>query len=98
MELSAARNLLISIGQQSALERVAAFLVALDRRTGEAESNGSVIRLPMRRSDIADFLGLTIETVSRTLTKLRVMQVIEIVNGTEVHLRSRARLEQLAGC
>jgi CRP/FNR family transcriptional regulator len=98
LELSAARNLLISIGQQSALERVAAFLVALDRKTGVADGSGSMIRLPMRRSDIADFLGLTIETVSRTLTKLRVMQVIEIVNGTEVHLRARARLEQLAGC
>ena len=98
LELSAARNLLISIGQQSALERVAAFLVALDRKTGVADGSGSMIRLPMRRSDIADFLGLTIETVSRTLTKLRVMQMIEIVNGTEVHLRARTRLEQLAGC
>lgn len=98
LELSAARNLLISIGQQSAIERVAAFLVTLDRRSGEAEGDTSVIRLPMRRSDIADFLGLTIETVSRTLTKLRVMRVIEIVNGTEVHICARARLEQLAGC
>lgn len=93
LELSAARNLLISIGQQSALERVASFLVALATKRGEPDGKGTVIHLPMRRCDIADFLGLTIETVSRTLTKLRVMRVIEIVNGTEVHLCDRGRLE-----
>jgi CRP/FNR family transcriptional regulator len=97
LELSAARNLLISIGQHSALERVASFLLTLLRRAAPAEGDGGTIHLPMRRADIADFLGLTIETVSRTLTKLRTMGVIEIANGTEVNVCSRARLERIAG-
>lgn len=97
-ELSTARNLLISIGQHSALERVASFLAMLVKRTANDERQGEVvINLPMRRSDIADFLGLTIETVSRTLTKLRTMHVIEIVHGTEIHVPDAARLESLAG-
>ena len=51
----------------------------------------------MRRSDIADLLGLTIETVSRTLTKLRSMGVIEVEQGgTRVTLRNLARLSDLA--
>jgi CRP/FNR family transcriptional regulator len=50
----------------------------------------------MRRSDIGDLLGLTIETVSRTLTKLRSMGVIEIVNSTEIHVLDEDKLERLA--
>ena len=51
----------------------------------------------MRRSDIADLLGLTIETVSRTLTKLRTMGVIDVEQGgTRVNLRDFARLTELA--
>jgi len=51
----------------------------------------------MRRSDIADLLGLTIETVSRTLTKLRTMGIIDIEQGgTRVHLCDLPRLTELA--
>ncbi|KWT65249.1 transcriptional regulator, Crp/Fnr family [Hyphomicrobium sulfonivorans] len=94
-ELAATRSLLITVGQRSAIERVCAFLVALHRRTAEAES--ATVDLAMRRSDIADLLGLTIETVSRTLTKLRTMGVIEIAQGgTRVQLCDLARLTDLA--
>lgn len=93
-ELAATRNLLVTVGQRSALERIANFLLMLHRRAGE--SAGSIVTLPMRRSDIADLLGLTIETVSRTLTKLRTMGVINVVHGTTVHLRNLKRLEELA--
>jgi CRP/FNR family transcriptional regulator len=97
LELAAARSLLVSIGQHSALERVAGFLLALHQRTAEREGDGAAIELAMRRSDIADFLGLTIETVSRMLTKLRTMRIIDIVHGTTVHIRAPAQLEQLSG-
>ncbi|MFA5949683.1 MAG: helix-turn-helix domain-containing protein [Hyphomicrobium sp.] len=99
LELSTTRSLLISIGQHSALERVSSFLTTLRTRIVESPAidGDIVIHLPMRRSDIADFLGLTIETVSRTFTKLRMMRVIEIMHGTEVHVLDVARLEQLAG-
>jgi CRP/FNR family transcriptional regulator len=94
-DLVAARSLLVTVGQRSAVERVAAFLLALHRRAGEGDSD--VIKLAMRRSDIADLLGLTIETVSRTLTKLREMDVIEAEQGgTTVTLRNLARLRDLA--
>ncbi|MBN8913831.1 MAG: helix-turn-helix domain-containing protein, partial [Rhizobiales bacterium] len=77
-DLLAARSLLVTVGQRSAVERMAAFLLALHRRGSDASD---VIKLAMRRSDIADLLGLTIETVSRTLTKLREMGVIEVEQG-----------------
>lgn len=94
-ELAATRSLLVTVGQRSAIERVAAFLVTLHRRTAAAGS--STVKLAMRRSDIADLLGLTIETVSRTLTKLRTMGVIEIeLGGTSVQLRDLAHLTELA--
>lgn len=94
-ELAATRSLLVTVGQRSAIERIAAFLVGLHRRT--APSGSSIVKLAMRRSDIADLLGLTIETVSRTLTKLRTMGVIEIEQGgTSVQLRDLPRLADLA--
>lgn len=94
-ELAAARSLLVSVGQQSAMERLAGFLLSLSARASDGEEN--VVKLPMRRSDIADLLGLTIETVSRTITKLRTMHVIDVVRGTEVHILDSDRLAELAG-
>jgi CRP-like cAMP-binding protein len=94
LELSAARALLVAIGQRSAIERVATFLLMLHGRTVAANGNESIVHLPMRRADIGDFLGLTIETVSRTITKLRMMRVIEVSNGTEIRI---ANLERLTG-
>jgi CRP/FNR family transcriptional regulator len=94
-ELAATRSLLVTVGQRSAVERVASFLLALHRRSGDGE--GSTVTLAMRRSDIADLLGLTIETVSRTLTKLRTMSVIEVEQGgTTVTLCDVGRLVDLA--
>jgi len=95
-ELVAARSLLVSVGQRTAMERLAAFLVNLNSRNNNTANSG-VIKLPMRRSDIADLLGLTIETVSRTITKLRTMRVIDVVHGTEVHILDFDRLTELAG-
>lgn len=94
-DLVAARSLLVTVGQRSAVERVAAFLLALHRRSDNEKRDE--ITLAMRRSDIADLLGLTIETVSRTLTKLREMNVIEVEQGgTTVRLCDIPRLTDLA--
>jgi CRP/FNR family transcriptional regulator, anaerobic regulatory protein len=54
------------------------------------------VDMPMTRCDIADYLGLTIETVSRTFTKLRQDGLIELPAPTRIRLRDRGRLEQLA--
>ena len=70
-ELTATQEQLVTVGRRSAEARVAAFLISLveaSRRRGEAKP---VLEMPMTRSDIADFLGLTLETVSRGLTAFR---------------------------
>jgi CRP/FNR family transcriptional regulator, anaerobic regulatory protein len=94
-ELSAARALLVAIGQRSAIERVATFLLMIHGRTVSAKDCDGVVHLPMRRADIGDFLGLTIETVSRTITKLRLMRVIEVSHGTDIRILNLDRLANL---
>jgi CRP/FNR family transcriptional regulator, anaerobic regulatory protein len=96
LELSAARALLIAIGQRSALERVATFLLMLSRRGSPTNGHDQIIHLAMRRADIGDFLGLTIETVSRTITKLRTMRIIEVMQGTEIRILNEELLEELS--
>ena len=69
---------LMLLGRQTALERVASFLLSLRERMGTQE--GALLEVPMSRQDIADYLGLTIETVSRVLTKIRRSRAIGIPN------------------
>lgn len=77
------------LARQGATERVAAFLLDFNERLG----GGEVIDLPMTRQDIADYLGLTIHTVSRTLSQLQTDGVIEAKSTRHVRLLRRARLE-----
>lgn len=95
-QLMAARDLLLTVGQRNATERLAALLVALSRRNERADGDPSQIVLPMTRADIADFLSLTIETVSRTFTKLRVSGIIDLAHSSLVIVRDMTMLEQLA--
>jgi CRP-like cAMP-binding protein len=83
----------MTTGHRSACERVAAFLLALSERKGESPR---VIELPMTRSDIADFLGLTVETVSRTITKMKTRRLIDLPQCARVHLRDIEALQALA--
>jgi CRP/FNR family transcriptional regulator len=96
-ELAATRDLLLTTGQRSATERVVAFLLAFSRRNERNARDPKVFDLPMTRADIADFLGLTIETVSRTFTKLRVMGLIELPQSSTVHIKDLEQLQGLAG-
>ena len=95
-ELAAAHDLLLTTGQRSAVERVAAFLLAMSRRAERNGQDASVIDLPMTRADIGDFLGLTIETVSRTFTKLRQQRLIDLAQSAHVQLLDIEALEELA--
>jgi CRP-like cAMP-binding protein len=95
-QLLAARDLLLTVGQRNATERLAALLVALSRRNERGDGDAGRITLPMTRADIADFLSLTIETVSRTFTKLRQSGIIELVQSQLVVIHDRDALERLA--
>jgi CRP/FNR family nitrogen fixation transcriptional regulator len=88
--LKAQEHLLV-IGRQCARERVAAFLLDMADRQGD----DARIELPMPRIDIADYLGLTIETVSRTFAKLRAQGVIELRGTRNVALKRRDVLTEL---
>jgi CRP-like cAMP-binding protein len=78
---------------KSAQERVASFLLEMaDRARGE-----NFIELPMSRQDIADYLGLTIETVSRTLTSLECAATIEVPSSRRIVLRNRPALRRMNG-
>ncbi len=95
-QLLAARDLLLTVGQRNATERLAALLLALSRRNERNGTNHARIALSMTRADIADFLSLTVETVSRTFTKLRQNGIIDLVHSSLVVIKDRPALEQLA--
>lgn len=95
-ELVAAQEQMLLLGRKTARERLASFLMAQSRQGAACQQSRGRFALPMTRGDIADYLGLTIETVSRTLTKLRAEGLIEIPSITEIIIRHRDGLECLA--
>jgi CRP/FNR family transcriptional regulator, nitrogen fixation regulation protein len=90
--LSNAHACIFLLGRRTASERVAAFLLATARRLG---GRGS-LRLPMSRADIADHLGLTIHTVSRTLSELSRRGIITLEGPQSITLSNPMLLRQLA--
>jgi len=91
-ELCAAQDQMLLLGRKSAVEKLASFLLMMARRRGIDKR----VRIPMTRSDIADYLGLTVETVSRTLTKLKQDGVIALPSANDIELRDHDQLEALA--
>ncbi len=94
-ELNQAQDHMVLLGRRSAEEKVATFLIGWRDRLVHLKGPTKTVALPMSRQDIADYLGLTIETVSRTFTKLERDGVIEILPGG-VRLLDPARAEALA--
>lgn len=97
-ELAAARQQVVLLGRKTAAERVASFLLMLAARGCEVSGaeGDEVVRLPMTRGDIADYLGLRIETVSRELSALKASRLIQITSAQTVRLLDCERLEELA--
>jgi CRP/FNR family nitrogen fixation transcriptional regulator len=89
--LQRAQGHLLLLGRKNAQERIAAFLMDMVERQKSAES----VELPMSRQDIADYLGLTIETVSRTLTQLERNGVISMPIARQIVLRDRRALNEM---
>lgn len=92
-ETSTARDQVVLLGRRTAEERVAGFLLAVHRKSPA----GARIDLPMSRRDIADYLGLTVETVSRMMTSLSRRGLIAVGTGRSISLREAAALKRLAG-
>jgi CRP/FNR family transcriptional regulator len=92
-ELAAAQDQLLLLGRKSPIEKVASFLLKLSERNCDRGEAPSPIYLPMARSDIADYLGLTTETVSRTFSRLRRERAIRLLESHLVELVDMDRLE-----
>ena len=94
-ELGEAQEQMVLLGRRTAEEKVATFLIKWRDRLAQTGPATAMTPLPMSRLDIADYLGLTIETVSRTFTKMERDGVIEIVHGG-IRLTDAVRAEALA--
>jgi CRP/FNR family transcriptional regulator len=95
VELAHAHKHMLLLGRKNAREKVASLLVDLARRIGTDERTPA-FRLPISRQEMADQLGLTIETVSRTMTRLREEGLIVLATPYDVSLQHPAELAALA--
>src|SRR3954469_18761012 len=91
--LQHAEDHMLLLGRKTSLERVAAFLIEMDKRLTAA----GIMALPMSRRDIADYLGLTLETVSRALSRLHELGTLGFIGNTQrqIVLLDRLKLASL---
>lgn len=90
-ELRHAEDHMLLLGRKNAMERVASFLLEMDRRLAVT----GMMALPMCRRDIGDYLGLTLETVSRALSQLHSDGVLGFSGARQIVLRNRQRLRSM---
>ena len=102
-ELDRARRWLMRMGRATAAARVAGFLDDMQRRLGTSDCQRGVavtgpvrFELPLSRGEIADLLGLTIETVSRQMTRLRAAGIIDLPGGRAVIIHNPTALAEIA--
>jgi CRP/FNR family transcriptional regulator len=91
-ELESAQERMLILGRKTAIEKIASFFLALAERTPR---ESDVVTLTMSRADIADYLGLTTETVSRTVTTLKSRNLIRLLSGNRISIPDRAALEDV---
>lgn len=94
-DLDVAQNQMLLLGRKTAQERVASFLMDLPTRDPIRPSVDHMVHLPMTRSEIADYLGLTIETVSRELTKLKKSGLVTAVSAHGLRVDQPERLRAM---
>lgn len=96
-ELAAAQAQVVLLGRKSAIERIASFLLDLLKRQQQHEgTTHNIVDLPMSRSEIADYLGLTKETVSRVFAELKKRRLMRLVTLNRVELLNRECLAEMA--
>lgn len=99
-ELDEAREWMVTLGRKTAAEKVASFLYLIATHldpSSDSERKGRKFALPLTRGDIADFLGLTLETVSRQLSRLRAEKVIVITAVTHIEVPDLELLRKRCG-
>ncbi|MEM9043626.1 MAG: Crp/Fnr family transcriptional regulator [Pseudomonadota bacterium] len=100
-ELDAAREWMLLLGRKTATEKLSSFLMILSRRAsalnGMPVANGLEVPIPLTREAIAEFLGLTIETVSRQFSLLRKRKVVDLPSKRAVIILDATELQTLAG-
>ena len=96
-ELASAQDQIMLLGRKSARERVVSFLLMLSAAAIRHGGRAEPVFLPMSRGDIADYLGLTIETVSRTLTQLKAQGLVELLDEKHIRLSRPDALAEIAG-
>ncbi|WP_025662552.1 helix-turn-helix domain-containing protein [Rhizobium sp. IBUN] len=95
-ETAAAHDQMVLLSKKNAEERLCSFILKLALRSSSQLKKG-LLRLPMNRQDIADYLGLTIETVSRTISKLAAKNIVIPEGRHDLRIVSQSRLVQLSG-
>jgi len=93
-QIEADHQMMMTLSKKNAEGRVATLLLSLSKRYGRRNLSPHSLRLPMSRMDIGNFLGLTIETVSRTFSRMQKEGIIN-VDGREIHINDHARLQQI---
>lgn len=98
-ELAATRQQVLRLGRKSATERIASFLMMLanrDRDTSVSEKGTLTVVLPMSRTDIGDYLGLRIETISRELSAMKAQGLIRMASTQRIEILDPVQLERIA--
>ena len=95
-ELANTKEQLLSLGRKTAAEKLASSLLSIARRSPTSDGSEIYLHLPMKRCDIADYLGLTVETVSRHFTRLKQAGVIRLLSSNEIIVDDLTSLGALA--
>ena len=94
--LQSAQDSMVLLGRKNSVEKIAHFLLGYAERASSQPGELIEIDLPMSRADIADYLGLTTETVSRTMSKLKQKNIIAAEGARTIRLKSIGKLAELA--
>lgn len=95
-DLIVAQDQMLSLGRKTATERIASFFLRLAKRETKLDDERAMIHLPMARTDIADYLGLTPETVSRILGRLKSLGIIALKSANDIAILDLGLLADLA--
>jgi CRP/FNR family transcriptional regulator, anaerobic regulatory protein len=94
-ELVAAQDQMLLLGRKTAMERVASFLLMQAKRASRMRKSESRLDVPMTRTDIGDYLGLTTETVSRAISRMRDDKIVAVETRGQITILDRQALERL---